>query len=176
MRVGAPETRNNTPNPRKCYFHHMSPLMLLHTWLHCLFIPVTNLCIARAHVRCIASHMLCMQNNINLCLFLSWFAKEANATINNDEPISWHNHKVERERYKCSETGNNVTIATRKACVRGIWNTPLASLKETNEYKQKERWRRGLRYGCIRSHLFGFKSLNILNMLYNTYITFFTGS
>ena len=37
--------------------------------------------------------------------------------------MKWHDHKDERERCKCYETGNYVTSATPKA-VRGIRNTP----------------------------------------------------
>ena len=54
--------------------------MLLHTWLHCYVIPVTQLRIAV---------LLCVQHNVKLCcLFSSWFAKEANvANNNNDQPM-----------------------------------------------------------------------------------------
>ena len=35
-------------------------------------------------------------------------------------------HNDQQERYKCYETGNDVTSPTRKAGVRGVWNTALA--------------------------------------------------
>ena len=48
--------------------------MLLHTWLHCYFILVTNLV------------LLCVQYKVKLCwLFSSWFAKEANVANDNND-------------------------------------------------------------------------------------------
>ena len=61
--------------------------------------------------------LLCVKYNVNLCLFSSWFAKEANVTNNNNEALCPPKRVV---RFSV----HFATSATRKAGVWGIWNTP----------------------------------------------------
>ena len=89
--------------------------MLLHTWLHCYFIPIINLhCTVLLYVQYIVK--LC-------CLFSRWFAKEANVA-NNKQWLA--NEK--RERYKCCKPGNYVMFSLEQVERTGVlykWITPL---------------------------------------------------
>ena len=78
---------------------------------------ITNLITLLLYSQMHALHGLAVRSKQCIVVFFIYllFAKEAYAA---------NNHKDKRERYKCSETGNDVTSATRKAGVRGIWITP----------------------------------------------------